>query len=66
VGIDRHVQQFQQDGYCLAPGVFGADTMSELDAAFDRVIQQLATSGKETNARRVAALHECRTYRCPA
>ncbi|MEM7321762.1 MAG: phytanoyl-CoA dioxygenase family protein [Actinomycetota bacterium] len=50
MGIDIHVEQYDRDGYCLVPGVFDTVKLAELEIEFDRVTQQLRTSGENTNA----------------
>lgn len=42
--------QFQKNGYYLAKGVFSRDEVDRLEAAFDRIVLQLARSGEHIDA----------------
>lgn len=42
---------FQENGYYLAKGVFSKDEVAELEADFDRIVQQMVASNEELNAR---------------
>jgi ectoine hydroxylase-related dioxygenase (phytanoyl-CoA dioxygenase family) len=42
---------FAEDGYYLAPGIYPDDELRELDADFDRIVEELERSGEEINAR---------------
>ena len=44
-------EQFEQDGFYLAKGVFTTPEVAELEADFDRIVAQLHQSEEETNAR---------------
>lgn len=42
---------FEQNGYFVARGVFGAGELSKLEEDFDRIVAQLVASGEDVNAR---------------
>lgn len=44
-------EQFANDGFYLAKGVFTRDEVTELEFAFDRIVDQLLRSGEDLNAR---------------
>jgi len=44
-------QDFERDGYCLVPGVFGPAATAKLEAEFDTIVAQLRRSGDIDNAR---------------
>lgn len=44
-------EEFQENGFYLAKGVFSEAEVEGLEAEFDRIVRQLNQSGEETNAR---------------
>lgn len=44
-------QEFLEKGHYLAKGVFSPDEVAALETDFDRIVDQLHTSGENTNAR---------------
>jgi ectoine hydroxylase-related dioxygenase (phytanoyl-CoA dioxygenase family) len=42
---------FAEQGYYIAKGVYSPDEVRELEADFDRIVQQITTSGEQVNAR---------------
>ncbi len=44
-------ETFARDGYVLAKGVFSPSEVAELEAAFDRIVDQLVRSKEQLNAR---------------
>ena len=44
-------RQFAEDGYYLAKGVFSKTEIEALEADFDRIVNQLLSSGENVNAR---------------
>jgi hypothetical protein len=44
-------RQFAEDGYYLARGVYSHDEILELERDFDRIVQQLLSTGEDLNAR---------------
>ena len=42
---------FREHGYYVAKGVFTPDEVAELEADFDRIVDQLSASGENINAR---------------
>ena len=43
--------QFDEEGYVLVKGVYAPEEVRELEAEFDRIIDQILRSGEEVNAR---------------
>ena len=42
---------FSENGYYLAPGVFSGKLLDEMQVEFDRIVDQLRSSGEDINAR---------------
>ena len=42
---------FEENGYYLAQGVFSGGLLDEMEAEFDRIVEQLQKSGEDINAR---------------
>ena len=48
-------EQFEDQGYYFAKGVFSADEIAELTAAFDKVVHQLRSGSEDANGRWTSA-----------
>jgi len=44
-------RQFAEDGYVIAKGVYSPTEVAELERDFDRIVDQLVSSGEQINAR---------------
>ncbi len=51
-------ESFQKNGYYHARGVYSPAEISDLERDFDRIVEQISTSGEETNARWAGATME--------